>query len=155
MLGSALRILAGDQKMFESLRSDRDKIPPFVEEVLRLESPVQGLFRTATRDTVLGGTRIPAGSALYVGYGTANRDGAEFACPAELDLRRKNLRAHLAFGHGPHVCLGAALARLEGRVALEAVFDRFRGLEFLDAQAVRSYSIRGMEHLWLQAESAG
>jgi cytochrome P450 len=152
LLGSALRILANDAEKFDHLQRNRKEIPAFAEEVLRLESPVQGLYRTATRDTELSGTTIPAGSALYIAYGAANRDASEFSCPAELVTDRKNLRSHVAFSFGPHICLGAPLARLEARVALETVFDRYKAIELIEEVTVMSYSIRGPEHLWLRVQ---
>jgi cytochrome P450 len=152
LLGSSLRILATDRQLFDRLAQQREEIPTFIEEVLRLNSPVQGLYRTATRDTELSGTRIPAGSALYVAYGAANYDASEFPCPADLTTSRTNVHSHVAFGYGPHICLGAALARLEARVALNAVFDRYQAVDLVDEDRVSSYSIRGLEHLWLRVQ---
>ncbi len=96
-----------------------DLIPDAVEELLRLASPVQGLARTTTREIELRGRRIPAGARVLLLYAAANRDPREFGADAEeLDVERAPRRI-LTFGHGAHHCLGAAAARLAGRVVLE------------------------------------
>jgi cytochrome P450 len=89
------------------------RLPKFVEEVLRLEGPVQGLLRQNVVDVELHGVKIPAGSVLNVRYAAANRDERQFECPERIDLERRRIRSHLAFGVGTHVCLGAPLARRE------------------------------------------
>lgn len=97
----------------EKLRGDMSLIKRFVEEALRIESPVQGLARTTTKDVELGGTTIPKGSMVIVRYGAANRDAEKFECPHQFDIERKNAGAHMAFGMGAHFCVGAMLARYE------------------------------------------
>lgn len=108
----------------QRLRDDPGLIKPFCEEALRFESPVQGLARITTRDAELGGTTIPAGSMVLVRYGAANRDPAKFACPHAFDIDRANVGAQIAFGSGPHFCVGASLARQEMVSAFTAVLDR-------------------------------
>ncbi|WP_297493622.1 cytochrome P450 [Acidocella sp.] len=106
-------------------RIDDDRIMArFVEEVLRLRPPVHGLFRTAMRDVELGGTFIPAGAQLCIMFASANYDTAKFACPERLDLERANVGSNLTFGAGIHRCVGAALARMEIRVAAREIIRR-------------------------------
>ena len=112
------------------LRADRGLMRPFLEELLRFESPVQGLIRRATRDTELGGVAIPEGAVLVVRYGAANRDPRRFGCPHAFDIDRTDGVGHVAFGMGPHVCPGAMLARLEMTTAFNAVLDRMDDLKF-------------------------
>ena len=108
-----------------TLLSDLSKIPSFVEEMLRLEAPIQGLFRMATADTELDGVSIPKGSHIWVAFGSGNYDAEVFECPEQLDMDRANARSHLAFGgRGPHVCIGATLARSEAQIALETLLQR-------------------------------
>lgn len=99
-----------------------------VEEALRLDAPVQSLVRIARTDVDLAGTRIPAGDAVVVLLGSANRDPRRFADPDRFDPARRAARAHLAFGHGAHFCLGAPLARAEARIALPALLSGLPGL---------------------------
>jgi len=101
----------------------------FVEEILRLEPPVHGLFRTAMRDVELGGTRIPALSQICVLFASANDDAARFSCPRELDPDRGNVGQHLSFGAGIHRCIGAALARMEIKVAAQEIVRRLDAIE--------------------------
>lgn len=113
----------------QQLRDDDALMKPFVEEVLRWESPVQFLARRATKDVELGGTLITRDSMVLVGYGPANRDESKFGCPHQFDLARKNGGAHLAFGSGNHFCVGALLARQEMSSAFRAIVDRMGEIE--------------------------
>jgi cytochrome P450 len=124
LLGSALLLLATDPPLQERLRADPATIPTFVEEALRLESPFRGHFRVAAGDAEIAGVPIPAGARVMLLWGAANRDERAFERPDEVDLARPRPRDHLAFGEGIHYCLGAALARLQTRVALEALLAR-------------------------------
>lgn len=128
LLAAALRNLAEDPALQEELRSHRERIPDFVEETLRLESPVKADFRLAKRTTTLAGVDIPAGTPVMLLNGAANRDPRRFECPAELRLDRPNLAAHIAFGRGAHSCPGGPLARAEGRIALERILERTRDI---------------------------
>jgi cytochrome P450 len=112
-----------------AVRADPDRWPAAVEELLRFDSPTQVPIPVATAAPVMiGGTTIPAGEHVIVSLLAANRDPARFPKPDELDLARAD-GAHLAFGHGIHHCVGAPLARLEGRIALRALTERFPTLE--------------------------
>ena len=106
------------------LRADSSLIKPFVEEVLRWESPVQFLMRQATQDVEIAGTLIPAGGLLMVGFGPANRDEEKFGCPHQFDPERKSVGAHMAFGSGPHFCPGSLLARQELRRSFRHIVAR-------------------------------
>ena len=133
MLGFAMQVLAERPDVTARLRADRSLIPNFVEEVLRLESPLKCQFRMARHTTGLDGHDVAAGDTVLLLPGAANRDPRVFDDPAELRLDRPNSRQHLAFGHGIHTCAGAPLARAEGRVALERILDRMTDIRLSDA----------------------
>ncbi len=112
-----------------SLRADRAAIPKFVEESLRLESPVTTAPRWVVEDTTIGDVPVPAGSVIIVSITGANRDQAQFGCPADIKLDRKGMRNHFAFGLGVHYCLGSSLARMEMAAAMNRVLDRMEDIE--------------------------
>jgi cytochrome P450 len=122
-LAGALLYLVRAPDLQAQLRAEPALIPTFIEEALRLVTPPQMMFRTATRDTELGGARIGAGDHLLLRPGAANRDAAQFPEPLVPSLRRPDKR-HLSFGRGVHVCPGAPLARAELRIALETLLAR-------------------------------
>lgn len=124
LLSASVMMLAEDRELQARLRADRGLIPRFIEECLRLESPVRGDFRLATRDVEVGGVTVPAGSTVMLVNAAANRDPRRFADPDTFDLDRPNARNHIAFGRGVHSCPGAPLARVEGKVSLNRLFDR-------------------------------
>ena len=153
LIASAMEMLSRSPSLADRLRAEPGLIDPFVEEVLRLESPVQGPYRVALTDTEVGGCAIPAGKFLWLAFASANRDGAAFAAPDEVDLQRGRSQPHLAFGAGPHFCLGAALARVEARIALGVLLERFGVFEQRDEGPppyVRSYMLHGPSELWLR-----
>ena len=126
LLAGALRHLAEHPELQDELRADRDRIPNFLEEMLRVESPVKADFRLARRSTTIGGVDIKAGTPVMLLNGAANRDPRRFECPAEFHVDRANAQSHIAFGRGAHSCPGGPLARVEGRVSLERILDRMR-----------------------------
>lgn len=127
LLDSAARLLVEHPEVTGRLRGEPEAVPAFVDEALRLESPFRGHFRHVVEDTVLGNTRLPAGSHLYLMWRAANRDPGQFDDPDRLDLdrgrdagaRRPARSAHVAFGKGIHLCVGSGLARLQGRLTIE------------------------------------
>ncbi len=124
-LASGLRLLCQHPGLYAKVRADPDTLlRPFIEEVLRLESPVQGLYRVATEDVVLHGQTIPAASVINLRYAAANRDDRHFGCPAALDVERRNSGSHLAFGSGIHHCVGATLARRELYWGFRSILER-------------------------------
>jgi cytochrome P450 len=115
------------------VRRDRSLLARAIEEGLRWEPPLLSIMRTATADTAVEGVAIPAGAAISVSLGAANRDPSRWTDPDRFDVLREP-KPHLAFALGPHVCLGMHLARMETRVVLETLFDRLPDLR-LDAAA--------------------
>lgn len=111
------------QQLYESADDDR-LLTRFVEEILRLVPPVHGLFRTAMKDVELSGTKIPEGAQVCIMYASANYDEAVFPCPEQLDVNRGNIGKNITFGAGIHRCVGAALARMEVKVAAREIIKR-------------------------------
>ncbi len=160
MLGTALRLIGERPELESALRDDPGLVPTFVEEIVRLESPIQGNFRLARRTTELAGVPIPAGTTLMIMEGAANRDPDQFADPATLRLDRTNGRQHIGFGFGVHSCAGAPLARAEGRVSLERILARMRDIRISEAEHgppserrfhyTPIFMLRGLDHLHLE-----
>lgn len=132
-IGASIVWLAQNPELADLLASSPEKCNNFAEEILRHESPVQGLFRMTTEDVEIGGTAIPKGSLVNLRYGSANRDEAKYECPAEFDVDRKNASSHLAFGAGIHHCIGAQLARREITIAVRELTSRLKDIRLLDA----------------------
>jgi cytochrome P450 len=124
LLGNAVRYLAEHQDMQDQLRAEPELLQIFIEEMLRLESPFRFLLRSAPATTSLGGVEIPAGSSVLLFWAAANRDGAAFPQPDQVDLERPVPRRHVAFGRGIHHCVGAPLARLEARIVLGLLLQK-------------------------------
>ena len=150
-IGAALLILVQSPEFMQELHANNGKIKTFVEEVLRLEAPVQGLLRITTEDTEIAGTNLPAGSALALRYGSGNRDEREFADPDRLDLNRRRAASHLSFGSGIHHCIGAFLSRRELYYAVRGVVTRFSKIELAaDGRTptiIPSFTLRGLANL--------
>jgi cytochrome P450 len=127
LIGNGLLALLRHAPERDRLRREPSLIKSAVEELLRYESPVQLTSRIPRRDVTLGGRRIPAGIEVNLVLGAANRDPLQFSDADRLDLARADNR-HVAFGHGPHFCLGAPLARLEAQVAFSRLVERFPSL---------------------------
>jgi cytochrome P450 len=130
LLGSLVARLVAEPQWFGHLDAHRDQRDAFVEEMLRLESPVQTPIRRTLVDVELGGRIIAAGAFVTIGIGAANNDPASYATPrAFLPDARGGEPTHLAFGHGIHYCVGAALARLEARLSLDVLLERYSRVE--------------------------
>ncbi len=123
-LGSAVWALLETPDLRQRLSAEPALIPGFVEEVLRLHSPVPNIYRVVREDTELAGVALAKGAVLMLSYGAGNRDENKFECPERIDLERRNAREHMSFGKGIHFCIGNMLARTELRIALERLLVR-------------------------------
>jgi cytochrome P450 len=128
LLAVGLKYLAEYPELQDELRAHPDRIPNFIDEALRIESPVKADFRLARRQAAVGGVDVAAGTPVMLLNGAANRDPRHFDDPAEFRLDRPNAKAHIAFGRGVHSCPGGPLARAEGRVSIERILDRMRDI---------------------------
>jgi cytochrome P450 len=154
LISNQLHILAERPDLWKRLRDDRSLVAGAIEETVRYDTPVQNLGRQTTRPVTVRGVEIPKDSRIIVSFGAANRDPEAFDAPDEFRVDRDE-RRHLGFGQGVHFCLGAGLARLEGRIALDAMLDRFAQIEPGSAPSVRRQStvIRGFDTLPLRAHA--
>lgn len=152
LLGSAIRLLTEDASLQEKLRDNPTLIPNFIEEVVRLETPFKFHYRFVNHDTQLCGTSLKAGDVLLLGWASANRDAAIWDDADTLKLDRTLPERHFGFGYGIHFCIGAPLARLEVRVALEALLAGTRRIA-LDSDQPYAFApsvfVRRMQHLHL------
>lgn len=149
-MSNVLLRLATDKPLQEQVRTDLSLVKALVEEMLRLEAPVQGTFRMAMKDTVVGGVDVPAGSLLWMLYQSGNRDGATFEAPESLDLSGER-PPHLSFARGEHFCLGANIAKLELQVSVEVLLTKLSDLSLdcrpTDIPYHRSFVLRGVSSL--------
>lgn len=160
LLAVALKYLAERPELQDHLRAHKEDLPNFIEEALRIESPVKADFRLARRATEIGGVKVAPGTPVMLLNGAVNRDPRRFECPAEFSVDRPNSRAHMAFGRGAHTCPGAPLTRAEARVSLELILDRMRDIRLSEehhgpASARRfdyepTWVLRGMRALHLE-----
>src|SRR6201995_1396023 len=157
LLSAALQVIGDRRDIQQELRDDRSLIPGFIEESLRMDSPVKSDCRLARKATTVGGVDIAPGTVVMVLPGAANRDPRRFENPHEFDIRRKNVREHMAFARGVHSCPGVPLGRGEGRAWMERILDRMSSIEISEAQhgptAERRYNyeptyiLRGLSEL--------
>ena len=164
LLGTALKVIGDRPEIQRKLRDDRSLLPNFIEECLRIESPVKGDFRLSRVPTTVGEEAVGAGCTLMVINGAANRDPRRFEDPDTFDPDRKNARQHLAFGRGIHSCPGAPLARAETRVGLERLLDRTTDIRISEKhhgpagdrryQYIPTYILRGLTELHLEFDLA-
>ena len=157
-IGYGLKLLIENPEVWHKLRANPNRyLKTFCEEVVRLEGPVQGLFRIAANDVEMHGVLIPKGSMINVRYAAANRDEREFECPADLDLEREKPGRHVGFGSGIHHCLGAPLARRELFWALQALIDRIDNIRFSPEgnsfEVAPNFSLRAMQELRVEFDA--
>ena len=124
LVATGMLRLAGDPALADRLRAEPELIGAFVEEELRLEPPINGIYRTANEDYELGGVEIPAGASVWLVYAAGNRDPEQFPQPDAFQCPQESKTPHLAFGFGEHFCLGASLARAESRIGIQALLAR-------------------------------
>lgn len=162
LLSTALKVIGDNPDIQARLRENRDLLGNFIEECLRIESPVKGDFRLSRTPTTIGDQPLGAGTTVMVINGAANRDPRRFEDPDSFDPDRKNARQHLAFGRGIHSCPGAPLARAETRVGLERLLDRTTDIRISESkhgpagerryQYIPTYILRGLTELHLEFE---
>lgn len=149
LIGSAAWTLAARPQVQRRVRESPELLGPFLEEVLRCESPFRGHYRHVRRDATLGGVELAAGSRLLLLWGAANRDPSRYAEPNEFRLDRPP-QSHLAFGKGAHFCVGAALARLEARIVIGQLLQRTSHIGLAEpGRWLPSLLVRRLEHLAL------
>ncbi|MDV3127826.1 cytochrome P450 [Mycobacterium sp. 21AC1] len=163
LLSTALKVLGERPDIQRRLREDRSLIPNFIEEALRIESPVKGDFRLSRCPVTVGESELSAGTTLMVLNGAANRDPRRFVDPDTFDPARKNARQHLAFGRGIHSCPGAPLARAETRVGLERLLDRTKDIRISEDRHgsagdrrytyIPTFILRGLTELHLEFDT--
>ncbi|MHA7820482.1 MAG: cytochrome P450 [Erythrobacter sp.] len=156
-LAAGMKLLIENKDVWQQLKSDPDRyMKTFVEEVVRLESPVQSLMRFVREDTELAGVTIPAGAMINIRFAAANRDERVFECPEKLDLERPKAGSHMGFGSGTHHCLGAPLARRELTWGFTAVVDRFEDMWFAQGKNDFTYHphflLRSLKELHIEFE---
>lgn len=146
LIGNAVEALLDHPQQLAQVRENPALVPQVVEETLRYDAPVQGIFRQTTQDVAVAGTTVPAGSLLYLVLGSANRDERKFTDPERFDMRR-DTDGQIDFGFGIHFCLGAQVARLEAKAVLEEILQRFPRLSRKDGHATRVESpiLRGFK----------
>ncbi len=164
LLSTALKVIGDHPEIQAKLREDRSLLGNFIEECLRIESPVKGDFRLSRVPTTVGDQALGAGCTVMVINGAANRDPRRFDDPDTFDPERKNARQHLAFGRGIHSCPGAPLARAETRVGLERLLDRTTDIRISENkhgpadnrnyQYIPTYILRGLTELHLEFDLA-
>ena len=148
LIGNGVLALLRNASEQQTLRDQPELVGPAIEELLRYDSPVQKMGRVALANIPLNGREIEQGQLVCFSFGAANRDPEQFTAPEKLNLARQPNR-HLAFGHGLHYCVGAALARVEGQIAIKTIFQRFQNLRLATEKLEwnRNFTLRGLKAL--------
>jgi cytochrome P450 len=164
LLGSGVKILAENPELQDRLRAHPEQVASFIEETLRVESPIKGDFRLTRCPVKIGATEVPAGATVMVLNAAANRDPRHFPDPNKFDIDRPNARQHVAFGRGIHSCPGAPLARAEARIAFQRLLERTRNLRISEEhhgppgarqyKYVPTFILRGLTHLYVDFDLA-
>jgi cytochrome P450 len=153
LIGNGLALLMAHPAQMAELRADSSLIPAALDEILRIEAPVRGLFRRVTSPILLGGVKLPVGARLFLLYGSGNHDEAQFEDGDTFNIRRVHAAQHLSFGKGLHFCVGSILAKLEGSIAFELLLQRLPNLRrhaTLPSERRPYVILRGFEHLPVQ-----
>ncbi len=146
-ISSAMLLLGQHPEQWQLLREDPSLIPNAINEILRLESPIQRFTRVTTAETTVGDVPIQEGARVMVLYGAANRDQRRWEDPTRFDIRRPRVAEHLAFGNGTHACVGSGLARMEMKVLLEALVQRVQRFEIANPKRAINQMLRGLASL--------
>jgi cytochrome P450 len=153
-IGSALHLLARNPSEWRKLRADPSLARNAFEETVRMESPIQSLFRTTTRDVDVGGLRIPSSEKVLLLLAAANRDPEHWDEPDRFDITRR-VQGHVGFGVGVHVCIGQVIARMEGEILLAALAERVASIELAGPPTRRfNNAVRGLASLPLAVRAA-
>ncbi len=155
LLGNAVLTFDEHPAVWDALRADPELVPSALEEVLRYRSPVQMMYRRAIAEVTIADQTIRPGQMVLAQIGSANRDAAQFPEPDRFDITRAPNR-HLAFGHGIHFCLGAPLARLEGKIAVTLLLERLRDIRQVPGPLEHTGSaiVYGVKHLPITFKAA-
>ena len=161
LAGGLLQLIRNPDQMAKAKAAAGGRNPKLiqnlVEEALRYETPTAGMWRLVMRDTELGGVAVPQGSMLQLRYAAANRDPARFENPDRFDIERSNARTHLAFGRGPHMCVGNMLSRKELFVAYDELLERLDDFEVADEAGITvlpNILLRGVTRLPIRFKRA-
>lgn len=153
---TGMQILLERPDIMAALRRDPSLTEKFIEETLRFDTPVKGLFRVAREDAEIGDVVVPAGSTVMLLWGAGNRDPQQFPDPDSFDLQRPNANRSLSFGHGIHYCVGAPLARMEGKIGWQRLLSRTDNIRRTDDAPydyITSFIIRGLNQLHLEFDA--
>ena len=151
LIGNGLYTLFKHPEQFNNLKNNFELIPNAIEEMLRFEPPVHATVRFAQKDMIYGNKKYKKGTPFAISIAGANRDPSANKDPNIFDIERKDIK-HVSFGYGPHMCIGAHLARMETKLAFEGLFQRFPNMKLLDDEPKwgKNFIFRGFEHLQIK-----